>query len=325
NQSMRKHLEVLYTDHPTLMIGLSAQDANLQTVFARAIQDLARPWPATTPAVVLSEEQLKSHHQNLLKLTYGPDHHGHATTIAKSALLGSYGEPTLLALVLSSLTQKLAFLLYYALEPEWESDEIQRFREDLLGLRDEVANLGDVDRWAFLTRLIDTSNLTLKIFRTGYASAGSRNRYEPLSDRPVTQAILSPDFPGQAFGWLGIALALVGRGQTSGHWTVSPGDIRTPWDGVLRLMTAQQDAKVFFVKDSAPLATLEVKTSIDDGDSDVFIIVADEEPPRSARSPRSRFGRDGKVRAGHFSIATNLANTTSADELYEAFKLAGGF
>ena len=51
NKSMRKHLEVLYTDQSTLMIGLSAQDANLHTVFASAIQDLGA-WVSNTPVGV---------------------------------------------------------------------------------------------------------------------------------------------------------------------------------------------------------------------------------------------------------------------------------
>jgi hypothetical protein len=322
---MRKHLEVLYTDRPTLMIGLSAQDANLQTVFANAIQDLARPWPAPAPALVLSEEELQPYHRNLLKLTYGPNHQSNAIAIAKSALLGTYGKSTLLALVLVSLTEKFAFLLGHVLGSTWDAKDIQRLRADLLGLRDKAAYRADKDRRAFLARFIDVVDLTLTIFRTGRAPTVGRRRYEPLSDRPVTQAIHSSDFPAQAFGWLAVALALVGRGQTSGHWSVFPGDSKAPGDGVLRLVTDQRDAQVFFVKDSATLTVLELENSVDDSDGNVLIIVADEEPPASARSPRPRFGRNGKTRAGRFSIATSIADVASADELFEAFKLAGGF
>lgn len=95
NRLMRKRLEALYADRLTLMVDLSAQDANLHTVFAGAIQDLARPWPASPPAVVLSEEHLESYHRNLLRLTYGSDYQGNAGAIAQSALLGAYGKPSL--------------------------------------------------------------------------------------------------------------------------------------------------------------------------------------------------------------------------------------
>ena len=325
NKSMRKHLEVLYTDRLTLMIGLSAQDANLHTVFAGAIQDLARPWPAAPPAVVLSEEQLESYHRNLLKLTYGSNHQGNGSAIAQSALLGAYGKPTLLALVLSSLTDKLSLLVEHALGSVWDAADVKQLQTDLVGVRDEAAAHADSDRRVFVERFIDVVSLILRVFRTGRSLVVGERRYDPLSDRPVTQAILNPDFPAGAFGRLGVALALVGRGHTSGHWSAVPGDSKTPQDGVLRLVTGQRDARVFLVKDSATSTALELDEAFDDSDGNVLIVVADEEPPVSTRSPRSRFGRDGKTRTGRFSVASSVADTASADDLFEAFKLAGGF
>lgn len=338
NRSMRKHLEVLYTDRLTLMLGLSAQDANLHTVFAGAIQDLARPWPASPPTVVLSEERLESYHRNLLKITYGSNHQGNAGAIGQSALLGAYGKPTLLALVLSSLTEKLSFLIGHEIESIWGSAAVKRLQTDLLGLRDLAASHADPDspetlehsaimrfQREFTARLIDVTNLALSVFRTGRMPIPGSGRYEPLSDRPAAQAALNADFPSKEFGRLGVALALIGRGLTSGQWSAVPGDSRAAGDGVVRLVTSQRNARVFFVKDSTALTQLELEGSFGDSDEDVLIVIADEEPPAQTRSPRSRFGRDGKASAGRFSIASSLADTASADDLYEAFKLAGGF
>lgn len=337
NRSMRKHLEMLYTDRLTLMVGLSAQDANLHTVFAAAIQDLARPWPASPPAVVLSEEHLESHHRNLLKLTYGSDHQGNASAIAKSALLGAYGKPTLLALVLSSLTDKLGFLIEHALGTVLDAAEVTQLRTDLISLRDAAASHADpvnratLDHSAivefqqkYLARLIDVTNLALTLFRTGRMPSVGGRRYEPLSDRPVTQAIHSADFPSKQFGRLGVALALIGRGLSSGHWSAVPGDSKAPGDGVVRLVTGQRDARVFLVKDAEALTKLGLGGSFDDSDGNVLVVVADEEPPAFTRSPKSRFGRDGKTSVGRFNVASSIADTRSADGLYEAFKLAGG-
>jgi hypothetical protein len=338
NKSMRKHLEVLYTDRLTLMVGLSAQDANLHTVFAAAIQDLARPWPASPPAVVLSEEHLESYHRNLLKLTYGSTHQGNASAIAQSALLGAYGKPTLLALVLSSLTEKLSFLLEFGVGTAWDSTDVKQLQADLLSLRDSAASYAGPKNQAtleysevaefqrdFLARLIDVANLALTVFRTGHMPAAGEGRYEPLSDRPVVQAVHNPDFPSKQFGRLGVALALIGRGLASGHWSAVPGDSRTPGGGVVRLITGQRDARVFFVKDAMTLTKLELDGSFDDSDGDVLIVVADEEPPVLTRSPKSRFGRDGRTSSGRFNVSSSIAYTASADDLYEAFKLAGGF
>lgn len=325
NKAMRKHLEVLYTDRLTLMIGLSAQDANLHTVFAGAIQDLARPWPSAPPAVVLSEEHLESYHRNLLKLTYGSNHQGNAGAIAQSALLGAYGKPTLLALVLSSFTGKLRFLVEHVLGSTWAVAEVKQLRADLDGLRNVVAAQADGDRQVFIERLIDVVSLTLQVFRTGRSRSVDGGRYEPLSDRPIAQAILNPDFPRREFGWLGVALALVGRGHQAGHWSTVPGDRKVPAAGVLRLVSKQREARVFFVKDAATLTQLELDEAFDDTDGDVFVVMANEEPPISTRSPRTHFGRIGKVRTGKFNVAASVAETTTAEDLFESFKLAGGF
>ena len=338
NRSMRQHLEVLYTDRLTLMIGLSAQDANLHTVFAGAIQNLARLWPSSPPAVVLCEERLEAYHRNLLRITYGPNHRGNSGAIADSALLGAYGKPTLLALVLSSLTDKLSFLVEHGVGPELGSDAVKQLQSDLLSLRDSAASYADPEdletleqsaistyQREYLARLLDVTNLALAVFRTGRWPSTAQRRYEPLSDRPVKLAVHSADYPSQQFGRLGVALALIGRGLATGHWSALPGTSEMPEQGVVRLVTDARDMRVFFVKDSTTLTELELGGSFDDSDGSVLIVVADEEPPTLTRSPKPRFGRDGKTSAARFNVATSVGGTASADELYEAFKLAGGF
>jgi hypothetical protein len=337
NRSMRKHLEVLYTDRLTLMIGLSAQDANLHTVFATAVGDLSRPWPALPPAVVLSEERLESYHRNLLKLTYGTGHQGNAVAIADSALLGAYGKPTLLALVLSALTDKLRFLVGRELEHAWRPEDIEYLLDGLLALRDSGASVAQPDDWEtcsheavigfqreFIARFIDTAHLILTVFRTGQPPAAGTRSYEPMSERTITQAVLNADFPSRQFGHLGIALALIGRGVLSSDWGVTPGDAGHPGGGVLVLKTDQQYARTFMVKDAATLAQLEFQGLFDETDDDVLLVVADVEPPTLTRSPRSRYGRDGRAGVGRFNVASNIAEAKSAKELLEAFKLAGG-
>ncbi|MHA7275547.1 SIR2 family protein [Arthrobacter sp. Hz1] len=336
---IRKRLESLYTERPTLMLGLSAQDANLHLIFGAAAEDLVRPWSSTTaPAVVLSEEQLFPHHSHVLEITYGADYNAHATAISNASVLGSFGKPTLLALVLSSPIQKLAFFLEQVLQPTWDQADIQRLTADLVGLRDfaasytipcnaEMLKPQEISEFQmeFVARLIDVTHLVLTVFRTGSVPCASGRRYEPLSDRPAAQAIHNPDFPLKEFGLLGVALALVGRGQVSGHWVVRPGDRRAPSNGVLRLVTDQRETQVFFVKNAATLTKLQLDETYDDRNGNAFVVIADEEPKASIRSPRSRFGRDGKTEAGRFSIASTVADTASSDNLFEAFRLAGGF
>lgn len=337
NRLMRKHLELRYAARLTLMIGLSAQDENFHTVFAAATQDLARDWPASPPAVVLSEERLESYHQSVLRTTYGTTYQGNSSAIRDSSLLGAYGKPTLLALVLSSLTEKLSFLLEHVIGSTWGSVAVEQLRADLLRIRDLIALHADPSEPAaleytemlnfqrqFTSRLVDVVNFALTVFRTGRMPSPGGGRYEPLSDRPAAQAVLNADFPSKQFGRLGVVLALIGRGLSVGQWLTEPGDSTVAADGVIRLVTAGRSARVFFVRDAATLTQLELDASFDDSDGDVLIVIADEEPLTQTRSPRSRFGRDGRTSVGRFSVASAVADTESVDDLYEAFKLASG-
>lgn len=338
NKSMRMHLETLYANRSTLMVGLSAQDANLHTVFAGATQALARPWPASPPAVVLSEERLEPHHRHLLQLTYGASYSANRDPIADSALLGAYAKPVLLALVLTSLIDKLCFLMARALGAAFGPAEVEQCRRDLVSLRDAVATCADPADLStlghsevlefqrkFIARLIEVMSLGLAVFRTGHLPTSSESRYEPLSDRPIAQAVHNPDFPAQEFGWFGTALALIARGHASGNWRAVPGGSDEPGNGVVRLVTSQRETPLFLVKDAATLTKLELDEDFDTNGSSAFVVVADELPTASTRSPRARFGRAGKKSPGRFSVASSVLGTDSADELFEAFRLAGGF
>lgn len=337
NTSMRRRMEFLYTNRRTLMLGLSAQDPNLHTVFAEAVQNLAWPWPGASPAVVLSEERLESHHKTVLSLTYGPNHSLNASAIKESALLGAYGKPTLLGLVLASLTEKMTFLLKQV-ESSWFPMEVAELQNDLIRLRDLAAKHADPEdrenlehdsivefQREFATRLIKIVNLALLVFRTGKASVTGTAQYVPVSRRPVVEAVLDADFPTEQFGRLGISLGLIGRGLRSGDWTVGPGTEFAPEDGIVRLTTDHRTTPVFFVRDAATLTRLELNGLLDDSDGNVLVVVADKEPPTQTRSPKSRFGRVGKASLAKFNVASSMADTTSLEDLYETFKLTGGF
>lgn len=331
NRVMRTHLEILYTDHPSLVIGLSLQDANMHTMIARSIEDLQRPWPHTPPAVVLAEEQLQPHHRHVLQATYRSEYATHLAEINDSSVLGSYAKPTLLALLLWTLTDKLLVVLSGVLANSgWSAPETERLHFDIRQLRDSVAAAADSDNRTFLTQLIELTILTLGVFRTGRAPASTGAKYEPVSDRPIHDALQNPDFPAAAFGRLAVAISLLGRGHSAGEWTLVPGTIKAPEGGVLRLAappsgSAPREVRVFLVKDASAAIALTVDGLADEGDPGTLIVLGEREPTSAVRSPRSRYGRVGVTGAGRVSMEELYVATDSADDLYAAFKLAGGF
>lgn len=332
NGVMRKQLESLYTANPSLVIGLSIQDANMHTMIARSSEDLPRPWPHTPPAVVLTEEQLQTYHRLVLQTTYGSATYATDTVaINHSAVLGSYAKPTLLALLLWTFTDKLLSVLACPpVNSYWDAKQTERLRFDLQQLRDTVASFVEPDNRAFLSQLIDLSILILGVFRSGRAPASGVANYEPLSDRPIRDALLNPDFPAAAFGRLAIAISLLGRGHAAGDWTLLPGTTGVPKEGVVRLVAppsspAPREVRVFLVKDASAAITLTVDGLADEDDPSALIVLAEGEPTSSVRSPRPRYGRVGATGASRVSIADLYEAADSADGLYSDFKLAGGF
>lgn len=326
NRVMRSHLELLYTDHPSLVIGLSLQDANLHTMIARSIEDLKRPWPHTPPAVVLAEEELQPHHRYVLQATYRAAYETHAAEINDSALLGSYAKPTLLGLVLWTLGEKLMTVLEcLPKKVSWGTAQVERIRDDLRDLRDVLGSQADLDNRVFVAQSIELVTLVLSVFRTGRAPDSIGANYEPLSDRPIRDALQNPDFPAAAFGRLAIAIALCARGHRTGDWTLLPGEVAAAEKGVVRLASTTREVRAFIVKDAPVAVMLTMDGLVDEDDVNTLIVVADREPPPSVRSSRSRYGRVGRLRACRVSIEELYSTAGSADELYESFKLAGGF
>ncbi|WLP91767.1 SIR2 family protein [Gordonia sp. NB41Y] len=329
NAVMRKHVEVLYTDSPSLLIGLSVQDANLHTMIAKAIEELPRPWPHTPPAVVLAEEKLQAHHRHVLQVTYGSDEYQtHSAEMNDSAVLRSYAKPTLLALVLWTLSDKLLTLLSCLAEKSgWSEAETDRMKVDIRQVRDAVAAYAEPGNHVFLDRLIDLVVLMLGVFRTGHAPASGSVNYEPISDRPIRSALRSPDYPAAAFGYLATAISLLWRGHSASDWSLLPGATEAAGEGVLRLRTsapAPRDLRVFVVKDASAAIALAVDGLADESDPSALFVLAERETTSSVRSPRPRYGRVGVTGAARVSIADLYEDARTADDLYDAFKLVGG-
>ena len=79
---------------------------------------LGSPLADPAPGLVLSEQTLQSHHELALQFIYGDDFYDNEDDVVSSAVLGSWAKPTLLALVLWTLTEKLAALTGHVPMPD---------------------------------------------------------------------------------------------------------------------------------------------------------------------------------------------------------------
>lgn len=320
NRHMKNKLQGLLGERNTLVIGLSVQDGNMRTMFAESARDLARHWPAKPPALVLSEERLHANHREALELVYGDDYHPNASDIANGALLGAYGKPTLMALVLWTLTEKLAALAASLPAANLGSADIDRLKADLRAARTTLGGLIADQPRGFLAALIQTVTATLSMFRSGTPTADSGHTYVPLTVATIEQALSDPDFPAAQLGRFAVALSLLSRGHHSSDWEARPDAA----SGSFAVAAGSEKKRMFVVRDSREALTLERSEEFDPDDEHTVLISADCEMPSYTRSPGGAYGRTGRTGASRFSIEDICQDATSADDLYEAFKMAGG-
>src|SRR3546814_19363006 len=104
NPVMAPFLTGLITRRPTLMLGLSAQDSNIQNLFAEAQATMAWPWPSHPPAYGFSENALGIDPRGLLQNVYhlhsGP---AYRSTMSSKSLVQAYAKPLLPLLRLFSV------------------------------------------------------------------------------------------------------------------------------------------------------------------------------------------------------------------------------
>ncbi len=321
NQMMKNRLEHLFASRPALVIGLSAQDANIHVVLHQANQGLSRSWPESPPAVVLAERNLSHHHKHVLRVTYGASYAANVNEIASSAVLGAYAKPVLVGLVLYTLADKLAALAACTPGLAFTDAEFAHIKADINFLRDTVSQLAGTGTRPFLDAFLSQLTLVLSVFRSGEAPPLASMYYQPISAEPIESACHDPDFPTAAFGRLALAVSALGRGLRQGSWELSMGRPSAPEGGVIRLATRRQSSRVFIVRNARATSQLELDGLIDPDDDEVLVLLAEAPQPTTTRSPRGSYGRTGRTGARHVDLEEIFASVGTADELLDALKL----
>lgn len=325
NKIMKERLEFVLASKPAFVVGLSAQDADIHTMFNQASQNLVRTWPVDPPAMVCVDQQLGPHHKHMLKVVYGDEpSSNNGAEINASALLGAYAKPALLALVLYVLTDKLRELLASVSDLALVEEEVARMQDDIRLLRDEVSTLATGDTRSFVENMITVTRLVLSAFRDGNGPAADATHYEPLTVKPAAEALDDPNFPGDALGRFAIAVALLARGHLAKEWTLSLEHAVDPGKAVIRVTSEfGRISDVFIVKDAGVLSRLEANELVDVSNSDVLIVYAESVPGKVTRSPRSYYGRTGSTGSREVDLEVLAGTATTADALFENFKLEG--
>jgi SIR2-like domain len=323
NRLMKQRLEFLLASQPVLVVGMSAQDANIHTMLHTATQNLPRDWSKAPPSVIFAEQRIGHHQQQFLKATYGDGAYStNRNAIDTAALLGAFAKPTLVALVLVTLEAKLCSLLERSCNlPSNEFDSLKGSLREFCNVLGDLAKGGTMP---FVLDLISGLTLVLSIFRSGKGPVSNDARYQPLSIAPIGGSVSDPNFPIESLARLALVLSLLCRGHMMKSWELAAGIPSAAINGAIRARSASgPQSRVFLVQNSSQLSRLEADGVVDMSNADVLVLHSDPIPRRATRSPSTRFGRTGKTGARELDLVDLVGSSSSADELFDKFKLVG--
>lgn len=319
NAALRGRLVDLVATKPTLMIGLSAQDANIQALFAQATVNMAWRWPCSPPSCVFSANELGGDQQGLLQNVYRQDMSpGNRHQILDEARIQAYAKPLLLALVLHLLCSKIRALVDLAPGAIPVADR-QSLRDGVIALRNHVAAGAAPDPLSFINAFIDQWGRALHLVRNG-SLTDAIGSYQPLTVESIANIGANPGLPASGLRETAVAAGLIGLGVSRGEWQIDAPVSNAVRDGMFRLHAPSGEVKVFLA--SGPISALQLKQDGHVMDADEPIVIHGHKLiPAMARSPRAAPGRTGRRGVREVSLASLLDSSATLDELFQQFRM----
>ncbi len=322
--AMRESMRTLAVTRPTLMIGLSAQDTNIQAVFSQAQSVMPWDWPEEVPAHIFAGDTLGEIHQNILRVVYRQAYDADPGAIESGSLIRAYAKPLLVALVLDVLAIKAYAAARTAEAPGLSPLDLEAIKEGLWKLRDHLASFAGTGTLDFINGFLARYRRLVALFQHGLEPPPDATFYRPLLVGPAD--LLGADLSAIATSGvpeISAALGLLGRGQAAGTWTVDVGSTATGTHGALCVRTPGYEAAVFFAASSRAAVQLEVGGTISSSTADAIVIHSSEPVSRRRRSPRNAFGRAGQPGPRHVPMDQLLRDSASIGDLERAFRLEG--
>ena len=295
------------------MIGLSAQDANIQAVFAAAQAQMPWPWPGDRPSCLFSGDTIGSSQQTLLRNVYRAAYSSHSKAINAGALFRAYAKPLLVSLVLHVLCSKLGKLVLLV-AGQLEEAARGEVCAGLVVLRDRLAERAEQDRSAFIERLIEHSSYAMTMFRDGDVSTPPR-RYHPVSPTPIHQMDGDGSLLASGLAGAAVAAGVLGMGVADGIWSIQADAA----NGVVRINSTAGAADLYFVANSYVALRLRHGGNLLAG-TDTIVVHSFERPASQTRSPRSAPGRTGSPQPREVSVSELMSEVTTSQALVQRFR-----
>ncbi len=256
-EPIRELVRTILREKPSVFMGLSAQDWNLQSQILGACIDLAGPLPDVSK-VLFAEPSLQPSQRTVLRhMIADQDYNRDRQKIETKAVLGLYSKPLLGALYLISLRAKVDLILAAGsseLTPKWQTfveQAVENLEQDVCGYFDGLASPSDDNElWRQLALLVPafisrTTRLFLK-----YELPTAQDEYYPLCPEPVTQ--LSRRLDGEEhpeLTWFLFIIAAIHEGRRRGFWTILQAAGKGGDCGQFELELSGKQIAVFIVAD----------------------------------------------------------------------------
>lgn len=318
NPVMAPFLINFIVTRPTLMLGLSAQDSNIQGLFAAAQATMAWPWPSNPPAYAFSENALGSDQEGLLQNVYHRDYTPEKRPLMEAeALVQAYAKPLLLSLFLYVVTAKLKILVTIGVPGLADADRDKIF-EGLERARNHIAD-SITPSAAIVTELLKQCGRTMTMLRDGSLPNSTNGFYAPVTAEPLHRMPADVTLFGSGVCQFAIASGLIGLGLARGLWTAAKADCADNSSGSIVLTGRSGPAKVYFAANAHAAIRLGTNGLIADND-DAVIVHSHENPPPMPRYPRRPPGRTGLSNVREVSIEDLLAGGTEVEDLLARFR-----
>lgn len=317
-RALASHLEVTICERPTLMLGLSVQDFNIQNLFGAAQAKLAWNWPGERPSYVFSEQQVTSGQSSLLQIVYRDEYEGQTRKeIKEGSRIQAFAKPLLLALILHVLSEKITRLAKtlpaFADPPmtDWIASGVAAFRN-------VIAACDSGDRYTFTNELIRGVSLMRRLISVGTYDQADAS-YEPLTDRSAAEIICNAETQSNGLPEVSCAIALLGHGLANNFWEIGPSQEPEATAAMAVIGEGENRARLFIAATIGAEQRFYADGRLTQGEN-AILIRAQPSYGKMQRSPSKAPGRTGKLKTREVTIPELISAETSQEQLMEKFR-----
>jgi len=318
-QIVRNQLVALLQVKHILMVGLSAQDANIQNLFVQARQ--GGPWAANDPSppVMFSGSTISEDQKNILHAVYGNDaYEGDEDAIDERSFVPVYGKQLLVALLLDVYARKLQTLADDAVAAKLQQADRAAIRTGIVALRDQAAIGAEADRTRAAHIIAAIASRARRQLSDGESPDGALPYY-PLDTQPAHQMQGKQALAATGLREAATALGLIGLEQQAKSWALGVQDPAARRSAAVTITSPMGSARVYFAATDATISGLVHEDALREDDKDAIVICSRTPRERPQRNP-SMQKRDGTIGFRTVDMEALLASSEDIATLRDAFR-----